>query len=193
MLPLSSECKYLFFLSITLPSYSDPAALLTIAQLTRKMPIPRYGVWKGKPLSWKGTARPDHGYLNFTDSSGGKFETAVNVMSKSDDSCLVYWVFRDFDETLPLVKGLKALSSGFHAQNGANSLGLDFLRGGFLDVHKGILLSHDAPGESHDILEYLDPILNQAVGAKANLYIYGQRYHNGGMFCVPHPRPAPNS
>ncbi|KAK1753596.1 hypothetical protein QBC47DRAFT_430382 [Echria macrotheca] len=145
------------------------------------MPIARYGVWKGEPLDWQGSAKPDHGYLFFTDTSGDRFKAAVNVMSKSEDTRLVYWFIRDFARVSPVVDRLRALPLGFHSEMGPDSLALDYLRGTFLDIDTGTLLSHNAPGESHDILEFIDPILDQAVAQKADVYIFGQRFHNDGQ------------
>ncbi|KAK3936967.1 hypothetical protein QBC46DRAFT_320532 [Diplogelasinospora grovesii] len=146
------------------------------------MPIPRYGVWKGTPTEWDGTAKPDHGHLTFTDNSGASLDAAVNVMSQSADSRLVYWLLRDFDQTHPLARRLSQLDPGFHAQpsHSPEGLGLDFLRGNFLDVNQGILLSHNAPAQKSDILEYLDPILSRAVDTKTDIYLFGQKYSNNG-------------
>ncbi|KAK3367694.1 hypothetical protein B0H63DRAFT_489642 [Podospora didyma] len=140
------------------------------------MPIPRYGVWKGIPNKWEPTSKPGHGHITFSDGASSHLDAAVNIQSQSADSRLVYWFLRDFDKTHPIAQGLQSLNQGFFAQNGPSSLGLDFLRGNFLDVNDGILLSHDAPGESHDILDYLNPILNQAVTKKATIYLFGQKY-----------------
>ena len=145
------------------------------------MPIPRYGVWKGTPTEWNGRAKPDHGHITFTDGNENNLDAAVNVESSSKDTRLVYWMLRDFDGSHPIAQQLATLDPGFYAQHGEGSLGLDFLRGNFLDIKAGILVSHDAPGAGHDVLDYLDPILNQAVSSQATIYIYGSKYdgHDG--------------
>ncbi|KAK5659376.1 hypothetical protein OQA88_1469 [Cercophora sp. LCS_1] len=144
------------------------------------MPLKRYGVWKAKPLDWKGDAAPDHGYLRFTDNANGTYEAAVNVKSKSSDSRLVYWLDA-LSNGLSLIQDITALEYGFHpAGAGAGSLGPDYLRGGFLDIQKGTLVSHDAPNERHDALDYLDPVFRQAIDVNADVYIFGQRYHDEG-------------
>ena len=145
------------------------------------MPIPRYGVWKGTPTEWNGRAKPDHGHITFTDGNENNLDAAVNVESSSADTRLVYWLLRDFDRSHPIAQQLATLDPGFYAQHGEGSLGLDFLRGSFLDIKTGILVSHDAPGSGHDVLDYLDPILNQAVSSQATIYIYGSKYdgHDG--------------
>ncbi len=135
----------------------------------------------GKALRSAGMAhaKPDHGHITFTDGTSEKLDSAVNVESSSADTRLVYWLLRDFDKTHPIAQKLTTLEPGFHAQKGEGSLGLDFLRDSFLDVNDGLLLSHDAPGSGHDILDYLDPILNQAVTSKATIYLYGSKYDGG--------------
>ena len=143
------------------------------------MPIADYGVWKGKPISWDGKATQGHGKFYCSDSTVPKFETDVNVMSKSKDHRLVYWFFRDFDKSLPLVEALHNLGLGFNDRKCPKTPRLDYLRGGFLDVSKGRLLSHGGTGKSNDILDYLDPVLNYAVQKQADVYIYGQRYRDG--------------
>ncbi|KAK3320259.1 hypothetical protein B0T19DRAFT_404768 [Cercophora scortea] len=141
------------------------------------MPIPRYGVWKGTPTKWDPTAKPGHGHLTFSDGTREELDAAVNIESQSTDSRLVYWLLRDFDKSHPIAQQLQGLNQGFFAQHGPNSLGLDFLRGNFLNIHDGILVSDNAPDEKHDILEYLDPILNKAVTDQADIYLYGQKYN----------------
>ncbi|KAK0713727.1 hypothetical protein B0T26DRAFT_678026 [Lasiosphaeria miniovina] len=166
------------------------------------MPIPRYGVWKGTATKWDGRQKPGHGHITFTDGKSSGLDAAVNIQSESQDKRLVYWLLRDFDQTHPVAQKLATLDPGFYAQQGPNSLGLDFLRGNFLDVHKGILVSNQSQAEKlqaershgseasreegaaaaattggpHDILGYLNPILNRAVAEGADMYIYGQKY-----------------
>lgn len=99
-------------------------------------------------------------------------------MSSDKDKRLVYWFVSHFDAKQPSTSDLQALSQGFSTQKGSSSLALDFVRGGFLDINKGTLLSHDPkdPSEKNDILSYLDPIMNQAISEKATVYLWGSKY-----------------
>lgn len=99
-------------------------------------------------------------------------------MSSDKDKRLVYWFVSNFNAKQPSTSALQALSQGFSTQKGSSSLGLDFIREGFIDLSKGTLLSHDPkdPTEKNDILSYLDPILNQAVSEKATIYLWGSKY-----------------
>jgi len=160
------------------PSLTTQSSQYQATQLkaSEDMPLDRYGVWKGKIVRWEGKAKPDHGYLHFTDSTRQPVHAAVNVKSSSDDSRLAYWFYRNFSSNLPLVQGLKQLESGFHEQKGPDSLALDFLRGGYVDLNAGVLLSREIPGENNDLLDFLNPILNQAKAKDADLYIFGQQF-----------------
>lgn len=138
------------------------------------MPLKGYGVWRGTPTAWDPRQTPDHGHLTFTDASGGKFDSAVNVKSQSTDTRLVYWLLRDFDRAHPITARLAALPSRFRTLHGPDSGALDFLRGGLVDVQAGVILAHD--GSNNDIIDYLDPILQNAVHARADMFLFGQQY-----------------
>lgn len=126
------------------------------------------------------TADSDHGHLKFTDGTSGDktYEADVNIMSSDSDKRLVYWFVSNFDAKQPSTSKLQALSKGFSTQKGSDSLALDFIREGFIDMTKGTLLSHNPkdPNEKNDLLSYLDPIMNQAVQEKATMYIWGSKY-----------------
>ncbi|KAJ4420893.1 hypothetical protein N0V82_004072 [Gnomoniopsis sp. IMI 355080] len=143
------------------------------------MGISNYGLWKGTPTSWNGTADTDHGHLEFTDGTANKsYEADVNIMSSDKDKRLVYWFVKDFNPTQPAISKLQALSQGFSTQQGSDSLALDFLREGFLTPSAGTLVSHNPkdPTETNDILTYLDPILSAAVTSKDTIYLWGSKY-----------------
>ncbi|KAK4202982.1 hypothetical protein QBC40DRAFT_220352 [Triangularia verruculosa] len=144
------------------------------------MPLKGYGIWKGIPTKWDGTAKPGHGHITFSDNNSSRLDAAVNIESKSSDSRLVYWVIRDLQPiSAAFTQSLQSLSRGFHSQQGtatSGSLGLDFLRLNLFRPQDGVLLSHNAPGTNRNILDYLDPILNQAVTQKAEIYLFGEPY-----------------
>ncbi|KAK3994477.1 hypothetical protein QBC44DRAFT_44531 [Cladorrhinum sp. PSN332] len=144
------------------------------------MPLRGYGVWKGTPTEWSGTAKPGHGHITFSDDDSTGLDAAVNIESKSSDSRLVYWVIRDLaTASAAYTSSLQSLSRGFHSQRGTadtGSLGLDFLRLKLFKPEDGILLSDEAPHGGNNILDYLDPILNQAVDSEADIYLFGEPY-----------------
>ncbi|KAK4172032.1 hypothetical protein QBC36DRAFT_382108 [Triangularia setosa] len=144
------------------------------------MPLKGYGIWKGTPTKWDGTAKPGHGHITFSDTTSTRLDAAINVESKSSDSRLVYWVIRDLQTvSVAFTQSLQSLPRGFHPQQSTlqtGSVGLDFLRLRLFRPQDGVLLSHNAPGTGHSILDYLNPILNQAVLQKAEIYLFGEPY-----------------
>jgi uncharacterized protein YukJ len=143
------------------------------------MPIPRYGVWKCKGVEWDPRKTVDHGHLTFEDGANDNLDCAVDVESKGQESRLVYWHNTNFDH--PVTAKLRHLNSGFHASHGPGGVGLDYLRTQphLLNINDGVIRTHE--GDSHDIIHYIDPILNQAVDSQADIYLFGQRYGNNGQ------------
>lgn len=173
------------------------------------MTIAHYGVWACTPTSYEAqTPKQDpkspHIYLHFTDDSSGysskKLEAAINVKSTDKDSRLVFWVTRKFSNSI--TQQLSELELGFHlasSQSSSNSAnkhhssshhherrqnstlkGLDFIRTqGLLDIKAGQVLPADAPGPNNDILDKLEPIIQDAIKQKATTYIWGSSYGSG--------------
>ncbi|ROW03895.1 hypothetical protein VPNG_07297 [Cytospora leucostoma] len=146
------------------------------------MGISNYGLWKGTPLRWNGTAARNHGHLTFTDSTDTSktYEADVNIESSGKEKRLVYWLISSYDAQKPSTSQLQAQPQGFARQSGSDSLALDFLREKLVNVDSGVLLSHSNsdPEEKGDILSYLDPILDEAVSSKATIYLWGSQYND---------------
>lgn len=146
-----------------------------------------YVVWKSTAKKWNPTENPGHGHIKFDDGKtthGRLWDAAVNVKSKSVDSRLVYWVNRDIPASHPLIAPLADLPFGITRGKNPGPPGLDFLRGaakGIIDISKGLLLHGTKPGPDNDILDFVNPILNQAVaaGKNADLYLFGEPYSDG--------------
>ena len=71
------------------------------------MPIPDYGFWKGKPVSYKVDGprdRTPHITLVFKDNDNDNLKAAINVKSQANPSELVYWFDRNFSH--PLTRSL---------------------------------------------------------------------------------------
>ncbi|KAE8406698.1 hypothetical protein BDV37DRAFT_242414 [Aspergillus pseudonomiae] len=156
------------------------------------MAIPHYGVWVGKPTRYRAeTARQDsrspHIYLHFTDGShmDKEYEAAINVKSTNRDTRLVFWLDRDLHN--PVARHLEQLDPGLHPIKSHNHdhhtgsvPGIDYLRTpGLVDVEAGRLLPHDIPGPMNDVLDLMEPILNDAIRHRATMYIFGQPYNDG--------------
>lgn len=156
------------------------------------MPISDYGVWKGTPTSFTAqTLQQDsspHITLKFDDGSGAEKEAAINVASTDSDSDLVYWLHRTWSH--PITKGLTSLDNGFHKSSSSTSSNssssgapaLDYVRTkpALVDFTQGRILNDNGGTVSqNNILSQLEPILNDAIAAKATIYIFGSSYGTG--------------
>ena len=147
--------------------------------------IKNYGCWKGTPTSFTAQTltqdRSPHIYLKFSDGSGSTKEAAINVASTDSDHDLVYWLHRTWSH--PVTKTLTSLDSGFHeaTTTDGTDLSLDFLRTtpALLDLTQGRVLPNNEAGANNDILDQLKPLLDDAIGARATVYIFGSNYGTG--------------
>ncbi|RDW68981.1 uncharacterized protein DSM5745_08741 [Aspergillus mulundensis] len=161
------------------------------------MPVDNYGVWKCHPVDYKleqrnhGPKSPQlslyftdqvtdckqHGTGVATDHEGhGRYRACINITSGDlDDSRLVYWVNHNIDQN-PIIDEISRLSYGFHsAEDRKDSLGLDYIRHSLFNTTYGRLLPHDIPGQFNDIIDILQPNIEQAIREKAELYLFGSR------------------
>ena len=164
------------------------------------MPVDNYGVWVAHPTRFTAQrAREDpkspHIHLYFTDGpqTDGSGRAAINVKSIGKDSRLVYWVERDFSH--PFTETLARLESGFQplgnnprrrdpryeTDGDAESMqGLDYIRTKELvHIESGRVLPHDLPGPDNDILDEMEPFLQNVIDEGATAYIFGASFGNG--------------
>lgn len=181
--------------------------------------IAHYGVWVGQPTRYEAqTLQQDptspHIYLYFTDSSSSSTsskepEAAINVRSTTKDTRLVFWVTRNFSNSI--TEQISELDEGFHllsdyAHRSSNSRyvrrhghnhshhhesrhnndtesnlrGLDFIRTqGLVNIKEGSVLPTESTNSKNDILDKLEPILTDAINQKAAIYIFGSSYGSG--------------
>ena len=149
------------------------------------MPIRKYGVWVAYPTSYEAERNSDdskspHISLYFDDAPGaekGQYRAAVNVKSISKESRLVYWFIRNLD--VPLLEYLQTLDVGFQALPSEEQHGLDYIRGNLMVLSQGTLVQHDIPGENNDIIDYISPILDQAIAKSAKIFLFGEPFPDG--------------
>jgi len=151
------------------------------------MPISDYGVWKGTPTSFTAQTleqdKSPHITLMFSDGSGDEKEAAINVASTDADTRLVYWLQRQWNH--PITKGLTPLDDGFHkitaTTGNGTDLSLDYVhtKPALVDFKAGQVLDDNGSNSSNNILSQLEPILNDAISAKAHIYIFGSSYGTG--------------
>lgn len=113
------------------------------------------------------------------DGSTQSWDSAINVGTSDADDLLRYLLVYDFHH--PLITTLQAASAGFHELTGTAVLpALDFLRS---DV-----LAETGPWRDSGVMdgsEQVEPVaslarlLNQALGGKFDVYIFGRTYTEG--------------
>ena len=148
------------------------------------MTIENYGVWVARPVRVTAERRADdpdspHIHLFYDDGTGGRFDNArrasINVKSGSKLSELVFWLQPDFRH--PIVDGLRGMAQGFHSVAGEpGGAALDYIRGNLMDLTDGRILPHDHPGARDDIIDFVAPELEAAIGRSATVYLFGEPY-----------------
>jgi uncharacterized protein YukJ len=146
------------------------------------MPIHNYGVWVAFPIHYDAERsgeddRSPHLSLFFDESPSGegKFRAAINIKSTGKESRLAYWMNRRF-ENQHLVGFLNDLRPGFHPLPSDQQQGLDYIRGNLFDIRQGRLVEHDVPGEDNDIIDYISPIIDNAIKKKAKVFLFGEPF-----------------
>lgn len=146
------------------------------------MPIKKYGVWKAKPVSaiFQKENQTPHLELTFSDGEFGQARAAINIKSGDrKESRLVYWSDKDFKH--PIVSQLEDLNTGFTLLQGTEEqklggLALDYIRGNLFQRQNGKILPHNIPGPNNDIIDALQPIVDEAISLQATIYLYGSRF-----------------
>jgi len=147
----------------------------------------KYGCWKGTPISYTGqTLQQDkspHLTIKFSSASNGRtYEAQINVASTEKETELVYWMDRDWNH--PVTKNLTPLSEGFHQATTTDGTGLslDFIRTkpALVDFSQGLVVQdNNSSDTSNNILDQIEPIVKDAIAAKATIYIFGRDYNSG--------------
>jgi len=145
----------------------------------------QYGCWKGTPISYTGeTLEQDsspHITLKFSAGTSKTFEAQINVASTTKDTELVYWLHQNW--THPLTQTLSPLTVGFHEATTTDGTGLsiDFLRTtpSLVTLSAGQIVQDSSTSGGNNILSELEPIIQDAISAKASVYIFGRDYGTG--------------
>jgi uncharacterized protein YukJ len=141
------------------------------------MPLARYGVLKGRPVSRRlASGSSPHYQIQVVDEDGTNFRLAVNVLSQQAPSEVMYYVKPFFVH--PLTAIVEQLPSGFHElPSRPDSGALDFIRGNLLQPELMIPLPFTQPGPDNDLNEKLDQVVQRAMSDESALvYAFGQRW-----------------
>ena len=141
------------------------------------MPIQRYGVLKGRPISRRlGSGSSPHYQVQVVDQDGTNYRLAINVLSQLAPSEVMYYVKPFFVH--PVTAIVEQLPTGFHdLPSGPQSGALDFIRGNLLQPGFMTPLPFDIPGPDNDLNEKLDQVVQRAMADEhALIYAFGQRW-----------------
>jgi uncharacterized protein YukJ len=118
------------------------------------MPIPNYGVLKGKVLETKTDPASDnspHYYIHIL-AGATHFSIPTNAKSVAQgfDSRLLFLEIKNYEH--PILAQLKELTDGYHTlPSNAASNALDYIRGNLFDRTQMQPLSPDLPDTDHDL------------------------------------------
>jgi uncharacterized protein YukJ len=141
------------------------------------MPIQRYGVLKGRPISRRpGSGSSPHYQLQVVDEDGTNYRVAVNVLSQQPPSEVMYYVKPFFVH--PVTAIVEQLATGFHdLPSNPQSGALDFIRGNLLQPGLMTPLPINLPGPDNDLNEKLDQVVQRAMADEhALVCAFGQRW-----------------
>lgn len=141
------------------------------------MAISNYGVFKGRAISRRlATGSSPHYQILLVDEDGTQFRVAINVLSQTPPSEVMFYVKSFFVH--PLTDLVKPLPSGFTPlASKPDSGALDFIRGNLFPAGMMTPLPIDTPGPDNDLNEKLDQVVQRAMSDEVALvYAFGQRW-----------------
>jgi uncharacterized protein YukJ len=141
------------------------------------MPLARYGVLKGRPISRRlASGSSPHYQIHVVDEAGTNYRLAVNVLSQLPPSEVMYHVKAFFVH--PVTAIVEQLPSGFHElPSRPDSGALDFIRGNLLQPQLMTPLPFTRPGPDNDLNEKLDQVVQRAMADEGALVCaFGQRW-----------------
>ena len=141
------------------------------------MPIPKYGVVKGRVVAARREDDEDSPhYQVHVVADEVDFRLAVNVKSQSMPSELLFLVDHNFDH--PILDRLSALPGGFvPLASQPGGMALDFIRGNLFDRSAMRPLPHHLPGPANDLNDQVQHYVSRAItGSGAEIYAFGSRW-----------------
>ncbi|MCY7756396.1 YukJ family protein [Bacillus inaquosorum] len=143
------------------------------------MSVENYGILKGIVNDTKKEVDFDtpHYQLDVIGEDDKHYRCAINVMSSSAQSEVLYYADEKFDASeithlQKLVKGYTPIN-----ENESNQLiALDYVRGKLFDPTKMIPLPHEVTGKDNDLNDFIEKYMNKAIKENATVYIYGSKF-----------------
>jgi uncharacterized protein YukJ len=141
------------------------------------MPVPNYGVLKGKAVAkdrGKPTDKTPHYEIHVT-AAKKHYRVAVNVQSQQAPSEVLYFADENFAWTS--IPELKSLSAGFTLLDERDAIAIDFVRSGLFDTKAMKPLPPNVPGENNDLEDLVEKYVNLAISSPgAMIYAFGSRF-----------------
>lgn len=109
----------------------------------------------------------------------GLCRAAINIKSTDTETRLAYWMDDSFDNH-PIVNQLAKIPMGFKSLKNEKpnpaGMRLDYIRSNIFNVDDGRILPHDEPGADNDIIDFLEPKVQEAIEQKATIYLFGEPF-----------------
>ncbi|ASA21919.1 YukJ family protein [Paenibacillus donghaensis] len=141
------------------------------------MTIKGYGVLKGVAVDGKGERdrSTPHYQIRMIGEENTEYRIAVNVMSSSNESEVLYLVDEQYDASSITI--LPTMSNGFtHINKNNRDIALDYIRGDLFDPSKMVPLPHDISGPDNDLNDKLQNYIGRAIKEEATIYVYGSEW-----------------
>ncbi len=141
------------------------------------MPVKNYGVLKGRVRDAKSERdnNSPHYQILVEGEENKKYRVAVNVMSISEESELLYFADDEFDGSA--ITHLQSLDYGYTKIDNKNrEIALDYIRGNLIKDRKEMKpISHHKFGESNDLSDFMDSHI-QVLDNTATIYVFGSKF-----------------
>ena len=109
-----------------------------------------------------------HYQIHMTGEGGVDYRVAVNVMSSSEESELLYLVDEQFDASMITI--LPTMDYGFTQINGGNrEIALDYIRSNLFDPSKMQPMPHNVEGTNNDLNELAKEVQDVKPDEKVNI------------------------
>ncbi|MDP4525917.1 YukJ family protein [Bacillus halotolerans] len=141
------------------------------------MAVQQYGVLKGVVLDMKRETDDDspHFQVKMLGEENTYYRCAINVMSSSEESEVLYLADDQFDSSSITI--LPNMPYGYTKINDENrEVALDYVRGNLFDSREMKPLPHEITGPDNDLNDFIETYMKKAKEEKATVYIFGSKF-----------------
>ncbi|MGL4521663.1 MAG: DUF2278 family protein [Bacilli bacterium] len=140
------------------------------------MAVANYGVLKGKVIQLKEERDDQTPHFQLLMQSNERlWRIAVNVLSSSKESELLYCVDNDFRNKN--TESLHLLPVGWHELEGkSKELRVDYVQSNFFNPAEMKIVPHHVEGENNDLNDWFASLFSKAQRENADVYVFGSRF-----------------